>query len=197
MYIHQCIYILALCQGQVAIIGILMSAGLLERPIRKGRSKRVTMATRRGLLSPRAAAILVDEFDAGQLQGAPNRQVVSSRRLKLLGLERIVLASFRKIALALTERPSSVYAFIPIDWQIKRAPGAAKRGRRARIKSPNREFAPRQRRAAHTDPSPPAAMRNRRGCPRTGTPHTRMVVLRNEANSWAPHVLTAESHMYG
>ena len=144
MYIHQCIYILALCQGQVAI-GILMSADLLERPIRKGRSKRVTMATRRRLLSrtPRAAAILVDEFDAGQLQGAPNRQVVSSRRLKLLGLERIVLASFRKIALALTERPSSVYAFIPIDWQIKRAPGAAKRGRRARIKSPNREFAPR------------------------------------------------------
>jgi hypothetical protein len=81
MYIHQCIYILALCQGQVAIIGILMSADLRESPIRKGRSKRVTMATRRRLLSrtPRAAAILVDEFDAGHFQRTPNSQVVSSR----------------------------------------------------------------------------------------------------------------------
>ncbi len=28
---------------------------------------------------PGAAAIFVDEFDAGHLQGAPNRQVVSGR----------------------------------------------------------------------------------------------------------------------
>ena len=31
-----------------------------------------------------AAAILVDEFDAGQLQGAPNRQVVSRRHGRLV-----------------------------------------------------------------------------------------------------------------
>ena len=62
-----------------------MSVDLLERPIRKGRSKRVTMATRRRLLSrtPRAAAILFDEFDAGHFQGSPNRQVVSSRHRRV------------------------------------------------------------------------------------------------------------------
>jgi hypothetical protein len=51
-----------------------MSADLRERPIRKGRSKRVTMATRRRLLSrtPRAAAILVDEFDAGSFESLPH-----------------------------------------------------------------------------------------------------------------------------
>ena len=51
-----------------------MSADLRERPIRKGRSKRVTMAPRRRLLSrtPRAAAILVDEFDAGSFESLPH-----------------------------------------------------------------------------------------------------------------------------
>jgi len=32
---------------------------------------------------PSAAAIFVDEFDAGHLQGAPNRQVVGSRHRRL------------------------------------------------------------------------------------------------------------------
>jgi hypothetical protein len=32
---------------------------------------------------PWAAAVLVDEFDAGQLQGPPNRQVVSRRHGRL------------------------------------------------------------------------------------------------------------------
>ena len=57
-----------------------MSADLRERPIRKGRSKRVTMATHRRLLSrtPRAATILVDELDAGNL----NRRSDLHRRAK-------------------------------------------------------------------------------------------------------------------
>jgi hypothetical protein len=58
-----------------------MSADLRERPIRKGRSKRVTMATHRRLLSrtPRAAAILVDELDAGQLKSPSKNRKRHSR----------------------------------------------------------------------------------------------------------------------
>jgi hypothetical protein len=50
------------------------------------------------------APVLVDEFDAGQLQGPPNRQTVSDRhgllaRLVLPEFEPIILASFRGVSL--------------------------------------------------------------------------------------------------
>ena len=86
-----------------------MSADLLERPIRKGRSKRVTMATRRRLLSrtPRAAAILVDELDAGSFKCAPNyieRRMarLTCARFKLMDSHDPNLRLTRKLLLAPT-----------------------------------------------------------------------------------------------
>jgi hypothetical protein len=104
----------------------------------------------------------IAEINSNVREAQPVMGNRASIPLLLLALEPIILASFRKIAFALTERPPGFYAFIPISRQIKRAAGGKLNAAGAPASKAQIENCA-EARHSYRSINRPAATRHRRG----------------------------------